>query len=251
MLGRPRCDGEPGRTGDRALPLARIAGTLLFFVHVPKTGGTSIEAYMRAKGAVALAGTRRHGWSRTTPQHIQRELFQDMVPPEFYDHGFVVLRDPKARLLSEFRMRVEPLQPQVPPPRLVAHGPQPRPRRSDPRGAPRQPPRVSRLRRLGKAHLRRVPPGSVHPGQPHPPAARVRRPPPPHLPLRGRNRPGSTARAPASTNTGTPPLEDSFHQRRSTPLPVNAAAPPTRSSTTSSGPRDHALIAELAARTHA
>lgn len=97
------------------MPLARIAGKLLFFVHVPKTGGTSIEAYMRAKGSVALAGTRRHGWSRTTPQHVQREIYQDLVPPDFYDHGFVVLRDPKARLLSEFRMRVEPLRPKLRP----------------------------------------------------------------------------------------------------------------------------------------
>jgi hypothetical protein len=97
------------------LPLARIGGTLLFFVHVPKTGGTSIEAYMRAKGSVALAGTRRHGWSRTTPQHIHRDIYAEMVPPDFYDHGFAVVRDPKARLFSEFRMRAEPLRPKLRP----------------------------------------------------------------------------------------------------------------------------------------
>lgn len=91
------------------MPIARIGDTLLFFVHVPKTGGTSIEAYLRAKGALALAGTR-HGWSRTTPQHIHREIYQELVPFELYHHGFAVLRDPRARLLSEFRMRAEPLR---------------------------------------------------------------------------------------------------------------------------------------------
>jgi hypothetical protein len=91
------------------VPIARIGDKLLFFVHVPKTGGTSIEAYLRAKGPLALAGTRRHGWSRTTPQHMHREIFNELVPPAFYDQGFAVLREPKARLLSEFRMRAEPL----------------------------------------------------------------------------------------------------------------------------------------------
>ncbi len=92
------------------MPLARIGDRLIFFVHVPKTGGTSVEAYLRAKGGLALAGTRRHGWSRTTPQHIHREIFAEMVPPGFYDHGFTILRDPKSRLVSEFCMRAEPLR---------------------------------------------------------------------------------------------------------------------------------------------
>ncbi|WP_424933223.1 sulfotransferase family 2 domain-containing protein [Amaricoccus macauensis] len=91
------------------MPLARIGSTLLFFVHVPKTGGTSIESYLRTKGPLGLAGTR-HGWSRTTPQHIHADIHGELVPPGLYDHGFAVIRDPKARLLSEFKMRAEPLR---------------------------------------------------------------------------------------------------------------------------------------------
>lgn len=96
------------------MPLARIGGTVLFFVHIPKTGGTSVEAYLRAKGPVALHGTRAD-WSRCTPQHIHRELYAELAPPAFYDHGFAILRDPKARLISEFRMRVEPIRPKFRP----------------------------------------------------------------------------------------------------------------------------------------
>lgn len=91
------------------MPLARIGSTLLFFVHVPKTGGTSIESYLRTKGPLGLAGTR-HGWSRTTPQHIHADIHGELVPPGLYDQGFAVIRDPKARLLSEFKMRAEPLR---------------------------------------------------------------------------------------------------------------------------------------------
>lgn len=92
------------------MPLARIADTILFFVHIPKTGGSSIEAYMRAKGTVALCGARR-GWSRVSPQHLHRDLYAELVPASFYDRAFAVLRDPKARLMSEFRMQVEAVRP--------------------------------------------------------------------------------------------------------------------------------------------
>ncbi|MEM8570660.1 MAG: sulfotransferase family 2 domain-containing protein [Pseudomonadota bacterium] len=88
------------------MPLARIGSKLLFFVHIPKTGGTSIESYLRTKGPLALAG-ERHGWSRTTPQHIHSGIYSKLVPDGMYDHGFAVIRDPKKRLLSEFRMRAE------------------------------------------------------------------------------------------------------------------------------------------------
>jgi hypothetical protein len=89
------------------VPLARINGKLLFFAHIPKTGGTSVEAYLRAKGALALHGAGE-GWSSTPLQHLQRAAYEEILPPGSYDHGFAILRDPVARLVSEFRMRVEP-----------------------------------------------------------------------------------------------------------------------------------------------
>lgn len=96
------------------MPLARIGGRVLLFVHIPKTGGTSIEAYMRAQGAVALHG-QAAAWSRVPLQHLHREAWREATPPGFWDAGFAVLRDPKARLISEFRMRAEPLSPKLRP----------------------------------------------------------------------------------------------------------------------------------------
>lgn len=87
------------------MPLARINGVVLYFAHVPKCGGSSIEAYMAAKGQVAFHSASTGAWSKCTPQHVHRELYDRLFPPEFYDHGFVILRDPKARLVSEFKMR--------------------------------------------------------------------------------------------------------------------------------------------------
>lgn len=96
------------------MPLARIGGTLLFFAHIPKTGGTSVEAYLRAKGPLALHGDGA-GWSRLPLQHLHRAAYAEILPPGSYDHGFAILRDPKARLISEFRMRAEPVTPKLRP----------------------------------------------------------------------------------------------------------------------------------------
>lgn len=90
------------------MPLARIEDSILYFAHIPKTGGSSIEAYIKAKGALSLYHKTAVGGLKTSPQHLQVELFDKIVPRAFYDHGFTVLRDPVARLVSEFCYRARP-----------------------------------------------------------------------------------------------------------------------------------------------
>ena len=89
------------------MPLARIADKILFFAHIPKTGGSSIEAYLGSKGPVALRFNRRLGWSKTTAQHMEAFVHTRYVPRAFYDASFAVVRDPVARMLSEYRYRLE------------------------------------------------------------------------------------------------------------------------------------------------
>ncbi|MGB5560397.1 MAG: sulfotransferase family 2 domain-containing protein [Paracoccaceae bacterium] len=85
------------------MPLARIGQVVLFFVHIPKTGGSSIEQYLAEVGQVCLVTRRATGFSTVTPQHMERETYESYIPAAFYDHGFAILRDPVERLLSEFR----------------------------------------------------------------------------------------------------------------------------------------------------
>ncbi|UWQ95278.1 sulfotransferase family protein [Rhodobacteraceae bacterium M385] len=89
------------------MPLARIADKLLFFAHIPKTGGSSVETYLDAKGPVALRFKRRLGWSETTAQHMEARVHTRLVPDGFYDESFAVLRDPVARMVSEYRYRLD------------------------------------------------------------------------------------------------------------------------------------------------
>lgn len=87
------------------MPLAKINGKLLHFVHIPKTGGSSVTSYLRAKGDVGMYSRRPIGWSRTTPQHMEYQTSKVLVPDGFSDATFTVLRDPLQRLVSEFRYR--------------------------------------------------------------------------------------------------------------------------------------------------
>lgn len=87
------------------MPLARINGILLHFIHIPKTGGSSVSSYLRAKGPLALYSRERVEWSKSTPQHIEAHTQNTLLPEGFADHAFAILRDPIDRLLSEYRYR--------------------------------------------------------------------------------------------------------------------------------------------------
>lgn len=223
------------------MPLARIGGRILFFVHIPKTGGTSVEAYLRAKGALALHGTRAD-WSRCTPQHMHRELYAELVPPGFYDRGFAILRDPKARLVSEFRMRAEPLRPKFRPLGAL------RLARNRAAGRPTYGVRIGRrlefldfdawVPRVFAAY-RRDP--YLKDNHIRPQAEFVD---PAHRLFRLEDGMGAVF-AWIDAETGTPPAPGDFHERRSEPLPV-ACAPETEALIRDFYAADYALIEESA-----
>ena len=84
------------------MPIARVNDKILFFVHIPKTGGTSVEEYLQRIGHICLAGKNTQHYSKATPKHMERQTFEQFVPAEFYDHGFTIIRDPLQRMKSEF-----------------------------------------------------------------------------------------------------------------------------------------------------
>lgn len=88
------------------MPLARINNLILNFVHIPKTGGSCISSYLRAKGPLAFYSPVRPDWLPSSPQHLTSQYQNALVPPSFTDLSFAVIRDPVERLMSEFRYRV-------------------------------------------------------------------------------------------------------------------------------------------------
>lgn len=87
------------------MPLLSTGDTMLFFAHIPKTGGSSVEQYMRRKGDLYLYGARKPPGLTISPQHFHAELYTALLPPPLLEGSFAILRDPMERLLSEYRYR--------------------------------------------------------------------------------------------------------------------------------------------------
>jgi len=88
------------------MPLFRNGSRIVLFVHVPKTGGTSVEWALRDSGAAqALKFNKRLGFSQCSPQHMDWKVLRAWVPLDFCDAVFCTVRAPLARLASEYRWR--------------------------------------------------------------------------------------------------------------------------------------------------
>jgi hypothetical protein len=82
----------------------------ILFIHVPKAGGTSIEAYFEANGFTTAYLDRGespeslNGVRRCSPQHMHAALLQMLFNPDLFDYVFMTVRHPISRLLSKFVM---------------------------------------------------------------------------------------------------------------------------------------------------
>jgi hypothetical protein len=86
------------------MTLFRHNGKLAFFAHIPKTGGTSVGYAMVAAGALrSLHYPGNLGYGACTAQHMHAEIYGNLIPTEFCDYGFTVVRHPTFRIFSEFR----------------------------------------------------------------------------------------------------------------------------------------------------
>lgn len=90
------------------MPIAFTDQGPIFFVHVPKTGGTSMEDYLiRRFGRLALMDeNKRNGVPGTglivAVNHLAAIDLRELIPPRSI-LVFALVRDPVARLLSEYR----------------------------------------------------------------------------------------------------------------------------------------------------
>ena len=87
------------------MPLFRINNSVILFVHVPKTGGSSIEVHLSKFGRAALITDHDHTWPRCNAQHMDAKSYGRIIPKDFYDYGFMIVRNPFDRIVSEYRMR--------------------------------------------------------------------------------------------------------------------------------------------------
>jgi hypothetical protein len=93
------------------MPIFTRDDRAVLFVHVPKTGGTTIEKMMVGAGwEVGFRATpRTHPTQsrlhRVSPQHYHADLLAQTLKLDRFDATFLVTRDPLARFRSEYAMR--------------------------------------------------------------------------------------------------------------------------------------------------
>lgn len=94
------------------MPLITANGKRLFFAHVPKTGGSSVEDYlvrrfggpMGMKMAKPISAYPRSGLI-VSATHLSADDLEHLLPPDL-DHLFTVVREPLSRLKSQYRYQL-------------------------------------------------------------------------------------------------------------------------------------------------
>lgn len=90
------------------MPLAHCNSRAIFFAHVPKTGGSSVEDYLiRRFGALSLIDRNKRRGVRGTglivpATHLAAIDLAELLPLDLA-WSFAVVREPLARLMSEYR----------------------------------------------------------------------------------------------------------------------------------------------------
>ena len=90
------------------MPFFKTKGKIVYYAHVPKCAGSSVEDYL-AERFGSISGLNRRfkprretNWTATSPQHMTAAELDQIFAPGFFDCGFSVVRDPAARVVSAF-----------------------------------------------------------------------------------------------------------------------------------------------------
>lgn len=87
------------------MPVIVINDKRVLFVHIPKTGGTSITRWMQSMGRVRLHGDVKPEGLKISAQHLTWTDIDCMWGGDYFDYCFAVVRNPFSRMESEFGMR--------------------------------------------------------------------------------------------------------------------------------------------------
>ena len=78
----------------------------VFHIHVPRTGGTSIEIWFERSGYSSTWIGNRTRNRKCALQHYDAELIEKFIRPNVkWDYSFITVRHPLTKMLSECKLR--------------------------------------------------------------------------------------------------------------------------------------------------
>lgn len=88
------------------MPIFKKNNDFVFFSHIPKTGGMSIETSFLKTHEVFLKTPKLHGIKQEklpcSPQHFHYKIIKEMFGGKPFTYQFCVVRHPLDRLISEY-----------------------------------------------------------------------------------------------------------------------------------------------------
>lgn len=87
------------------MPFIESDGKRILFVHIPRTGGTSIEKSLSFAAPLRFFCPTKLPFLRITPQHLTFQDFKSLFGTDFFEYCFTVVRDPYCRIESVYGMR--------------------------------------------------------------------------------------------------------------------------------------------------
>ena len=85
------------------VPIFEKQGQRIAFIHIPKVAGTSIEELFKNNGWEMEFHARHYDPYTPSPQHLTYESLKEFVPDLDSLESFAVVRDPMARIRSEWQ----------------------------------------------------------------------------------------------------------------------------------------------------
>lgn len=88
------------------MPFVEFGNRRLLYLHVPRTGGSTIEAWLRTLSPMQLHSVGNPVALHCTPQHLRMSDIRSLFSDGYFDHVVMTVRNPYMRIESEYRMHV-------------------------------------------------------------------------------------------------------------------------------------------------
>ena len=87
------------------MPIFEHNARRVLFIHIPKTGGTSIESLLSTKASMTFFSPKPPNGLKVCPQHLTFNDLEVLLGKSYWDWSFTIVRNPYRRLESEYRFR--------------------------------------------------------------------------------------------------------------------------------------------------